>query len=138
MTKKTYALIGMIVSLAIVLCGILTISGTLGGDAHYASGASYLYDSGYASFGADFYTYVSNNAAEAADAASTVASNVRSVAELQKNVFGIFLMGFGLMGFCFFGMASAECKAAAAPAPVPADAPEQEETPEQEESPAEI
>lgn len=69
MTKKTFALIGMIISLAIVVCGVLTISGELGGNAHYASGASYLYDSGYASFGADFYTYVSNNAAEAADAA---------------------------------------------------------------------
>ena len=119
MTKKTFALIGMIISLAIVVCGVLTISGELGGNAHYASGASYLYDSGYASFGADFYTYVSNNAAEAADAASTVASNVRSVAQLQKNVFGIFLMGFGLLGFCFFGMAHAECKAIVAAAEQP-------------------
>ena len=35
-----------------------------------------LYDSGLASFGADFYTYVSNNAAEAASAACTAANNI--------------------------------------------------------------
>ena len=125
MTKKTFALIGMLVSLAIVVCGILAISGELGGNVKYASGAPYSYDSGYASFGADFYTYVSNNAAEAADAASAAAYNVRGVAELLKNVLGIFLIGFGLMGFSFFGMAHAECKAAAAVVEVQPSVPEE-------------
>lgn len=115
MSKKTFGLIGMIVSLAIVLCGILTITGTFGGDTGYASG-SYLYDSGYASFGADFYTYVSNNAAEAADGARTAANNLDDIAELLKNALGIFLIGFGAMGFCFFGMARCECTEVAAAA----------------------
>lgn len=103
MNKKIISLIAMIVSLAIVLCGVLVISGAMGGDTSYAS-SSYRYDSGYAEFGADFYTYVSNNAAEAASAARTTASNIGDIAELLKNVCGVFLMGFGLLSLCFFGM----------------------------------
>ncbi len=131
MNKKTFALIGIIVSAALVLCGILTMTGALGGDASYASGASYLYDSGYTSFGADFYTYVSNNAAEAASAARTTAANIRGMAQLMKNVLGIFLMGFGAMGLCFFGMIHVDCKAAEVAAAVPAEAPQ---TPDSEEN----
>ena len=103
MNKKTISLMAMIVSLAIVLCGVLVISGSMGGDTSYASG-SYAYDSGYAEFGADFYTYVSNNAAEAASAARTTAANIGDIAELLKNVCGVFLMGFGMLSLCFFGM----------------------------------
>lgn len=103
MNKKTVSLIAMVVSALLVLFGILVLAGSLGGDTSYAS-SSYLYDSGYAEFGADFYTYVSNNAAEAASAARTTASNLGDIAELLKNVCGIFLMGFGLLSLCHFAM----------------------------------
>ena len=134
MNKKTFAIIGVVGGAILIFLGILVMSGALGGDTSYASGSSYLYDSGYASFGADFYTYVSNNAAEAASAARTTAENLRGIAELLKNVGGIFLMGFGLFMVCFFGMSLVGCaekapkpeksEAAPAEAPVPAEQPE--------------
>ena len=110
LNKKNFSLVGMGISILVVLFGILIMAGAMGGNASYSSG-SYLYDSGYASFGADFYTYVSNNAAEAASASRTAASNLVSIAKLLKNVCGIFLMGFGTMGFCLFGMAFVDAKA---------------------------
>ena len=110
MTKKTFATAGMSVSALIVLLGILVIAGAMGGDTSYPGMAPYSYDSGYASFGGDFYTYVNNNAAEAASGARTAAANLEDIAELLKNVCGVFLMGFGLMGVCFFGMARCGCQ----------------------------
>lgn len=103
MSKKNFSMIGMVVSLVVALCGILTIAGVMGGDAYSANSAPSYYDSGYAIFGADFYGYVTNNAAEAADAARATASNLVSIAHLLRNVCGIFLVGFGLMGFAGFG-----------------------------------
>lgn len=113
MSKKVFATLGMVFGLVIALCGILTITGEMGGDTSYPSSAPYSYESGYASFGADFYTYVSNNSAEAASAARTTASNLEDIAELLKNVCGVFLMGFGMLGLCFFGAMRCDCKAPA-------------------------
>ena len=104
MNKKLYATLGMVFSAVLVLMGILVICGALGGDASYANSASSFYDTGYASFGADFYTYVSNNAAEAASASRTAANNLLDLCVLLKNVCGISMMGFGLMGVCLFGI----------------------------------
>lgn len=123
MSKKVFATLGMIFGLVIALCGILTITGGMGGDTSYPSSAPYSYESGYASFGADFYTYVSNNSAEAASAARTTASNLEDIAELLKNVCGIFLMGFGMMGFCFFGTIRNDCNVIAAEPVIPYSTP---------------
>ena len=62
------------------------------------------YPKDYIEFGADFYTYVNNNAAEAAIAARTVASNLDSIADVIKSACGIFLIGFGLLSLCCFAM----------------------------------
>lgn len=110
MSKKTLATLGMIVSMILVLFAALVFTGELGGDANYPSTAPYGYDSGYATFGGDFYTYASNNAAEAASASRTAAANIRELCNLMKNVCGCFLMGFGLMGFCHFGIIRCDCK----------------------------
>ena len=110
MRKKTFATLGMVFSLVIVLAGILVLTGAMGGDAGSPSSAPYSYDSGYASFGADFYTYVCNNAAEAASASRTAANNIRELCDLLKSVSGCFLMGFGLVSFCHFGIVRCECK----------------------------
>lgn len=124
MAKKRFSTVGMIAGILLVLAGVLTLSGVLGGDTNMNSGSSYLYDSGYASFGADFYTFVSNNAAEAASAARTTANNLDSIAYLLSNFFGVMLIGFGLFTFCYFGVKRAECKPiAAAPIPAPIPAP---------------
>jgi len=122
--KKTFTILGMIVCLLIAVLGGMVMSGSFGGDANYPSGGSF-YDSGYASFGADFYTYVSNNAAEAASASRTTANNVRALCELMTSVSGIFLIGFGLAGFCLFGTKLGDTKTAeAAPAAFAPEAPE--------------
>jgi len=124
MSKKLFSILGIVFSALIVVSGVLVVFGVLGGDASGATSAPSKYDSGYASFGADFYSFVNNNAAEAAVAARFTASNVRSLCELLKNVCGIFLMGFGLMGVCFFGIQLVACKEAAkAAAPVAPAAP---------------
>lgn len=123
MNKKTISLIAMIVSILVVFFGFLTLVGAMGGDTSTSGGSfdsgSYLYDSGYAEFGADFYTYVSNNAAAAADAAEsaasaarTVAANLDDIATLLKSFCGIFLMGFGLVNLCRFAMIWNEAKEA--------------------------
>ena len=121
MNKKTISLVAMIVSALIFLCGLLVIFGAFGGNTSYASG-TYLYDSGYAAFGTDFYTYVSNNAAEAATGARTAANNLDKMADLMKAFCGIVLMGFGLLSLCRNAITWIEAKAegtvyAAAPAP---------------------
>ena len=108
--KKTYSIIAMVVSILIVLLGVLTLTGALGGDTSYPSSAPWSYDSGYATFGGDFYTYVSNNAGEAASASRTAASNLNDIATLLKSFCGISLAGFGLLSFCFFGTILAEEK----------------------------
>ncbi len=139
MNKKLLATLGMVFSAVLVLAGILSLAGALGGDANYPSSAPYSYDSGYASFGADFYTYVSNNAGEAASASRTAANNIRELCELVKNVCGCFLMGFGLLGFCHFGIVFCECpkKETVENAPAESEAPAEPEAPAAPEAPAE-
>ncbi len=129
MTKKRFATIGMIVSILIVLMGILVISGAFGGDGDYPGSAPSYYDSGYASFGGDFYTYVNNNAGEAASAARTTARNLDTLNDLAKNVCGIFLMGFGLMGLCAFGIVRCSYTAPVAVAAKSEDAAEEPSAP---------
>ncbi len=101
--KKAFSIIGMISGLALTIIGILVLFGVFGGEAYRASGASYIYDSGYATFGADYYNYVSNNAAEAASAAKTIASNLVEIAKLMKSVLGWGMILIGIMSACAFG-----------------------------------
>ena len=110
--KKKYCTFGIIVSAAVILLGILTLAGVFGGDTGTASGASYFYDSGYATFGADFYTYVTNNAEEAASASRTAANNLHRIAILLKNVLGCGMIAFGLLCICGFKIVMADCKKA--------------------------
>ena len=141
MTKKAFATIGMVVSVLIAVMGVLVIAGQLGGQASSASSAPYTYESGYASFGADFYTYVSNNAGEAASASRTAANNIRELCELLTNVSGIFLIGFGLLGVCYFGIHRCSCEEAKGQPEFvpeqPAAGDENAPVSEQEEAPAE-
>lgn len=102
--KGIFAIAGMGISFLLVIFGILVISNVLGGDTFSPSSAPYLYDSGYATFGADSYTYMCNNTAETASAARVTAYNLEDIALLLKNVCGIFMIGFGLLNFCRFAM----------------------------------
>ena len=100
MNKRTISFAAMIISALIFLCGLLIIFGAFGGRTNAAHSAPYSYDSGYATFGTDFYTYVSNNAEEAASASRTAANNLDDIAALLKSFCGIILMGFGLLSLC--------------------------------------
>lgn len=100
--KKAFSLIGIIVSALIVIAGILTMSGVFGG---YGSSVSYIYDFGYASFGADFYSYVNNNAARAS-------YTLINLIHFMRVVSGIFMICIGLLSLCHFGIARSECTAA--------------------------
>ena len=104
MNKKTLSLVGIIVGFVFVLVGILSLSGSLGGNTSYPDTAPYLYDSGYATFGADYYTYSVNNAAEAASAARTIATNLDDIADFLKIFCGLFSMCFGAAIVCCFGI----------------------------------
>ena len=96
--KKTLSVIGLIVGLAFVIVGILSVSGHLDGSDYYSMSATYEYDSGYANFGADFYSYSVNNTAEIAYAARTIA-----------NFLGLSSILFGLMVMCGFGIVLYSC-----------------------------
>ena len=106
--KKSFSMIGMICGIVVILLGILVLAGAMGGDVVSAGGAPSYYDSGYATFGADFYTYVSNNAAEAASAGRAAATNAREIGSLLKHALGTLIMAFGLFMTCSFGIKYAE------------------------------
>ena len=105
--KKKLALIGMIAGIAMIFIGLLTMCGAFSGSISY--GGSSPYSSGYASFGADYYTYSVNNSAETASAARAAAQNVGDVLDFIQVCGGLFLMLFGLMAFCGFGIVHTGC-----------------------------
>ena len=107
--KKFLSIVGLFVGLAFIVVGILTMSGTFGGWTSSPGSAPYYYDSGYASFGADYYTYSVNNSAEAASAARTAAYNLDHIAEFFLNFFGITSILFGLMVISGFGIVLSSC-----------------------------
>ena len=126
--KKGFKILGMIVSIGLVIFGILIMTGTFSSSVSYPGYASSTYDSGYAIFGADFYNYVCNNSAEAADAAKAAAYNTIDIIDLITNSCGVIVLALGLLGFCFFGMMptgafKVENVVCATPAPTPAVAP---------------
>ena len=102
--KKNFSVLGIVVGGLFVLLGILSIFGAFGGDTSSPVRAPYGYDSGYAEFGADYYTYSSNNAAEAASAARTAAYNAQAIAEFLTLFCGLASILLGLMVICGFGI----------------------------------
>ena len=100
--KKTFSILGMISGAIVIVLGVLLLSGVFGGNTSSNYDAGYLYNKGYATFGADFYTYVTNNAAEAASASKRAANNLNQIANVIRSGMGIFLMGFGMLTVCLF------------------------------------
>lgn len=91
--RKAFSIIGMVICVVIILMGVLLLAGALTNAPRIAS---YPRDSGFGSFGADFYEYVNNNAAEAASA-------TRAVYNLIKTASGLLMMSIGALGLCLFG-----------------------------------
>ena len=129
--KKTLSAVGMIIGFAFILIGILSFCGALGGNTTYPSSAPYQYDSGYASFGGDYYTYSVNNTAETAIAARRTAGNLDDIADFLKIFCGLSSICFGAVIVCCFGIYRAGLKEAeitAATKEIPAGEVEPEET----------
>ena len=112
--KNGFSIFGILISLAMVLVGVATLNGEFSEQLTVPSASSVsissLYSTGYASFGGDFYTYVNNNTAKAAENVSDVASAVRAVSsnlrdiyKIMERMIGIALIGFGAFGVCLFG-----------------------------------
>lgn len=87
--KKKACICGIAVGVALVICGILVLSGTF--IKKPEDPKKYRDKSGYMNFGGDAYTYMNNNLAE-------TAAVTRSI----NDATGIFLIGFGLLGVCLF------------------------------------
>ncbi len=117
MNKKTLSLVGTVAGVLLVVMGFLMLVGAFGGHTSYYSTAPYDYDSGYATFGADYYTYSVNNAAEATDAAQAAASNARELVKITKVFFGLIMMAVGLFATCAFGIVFVGCNAPVAVVP---------------------
>ena len=115
--KRFFAIIGILFCCAVIYIGVQFLHGEMASEPNTASSTPSYYDSGYASFGGDFYTYVNNNAAEAAKAARTITSNQVYIFRLATQFFGYFLIALGGIGVCLFGVLCFERKPAA---PLPA------------------
>lgn len=109
--KKGFVLAGMVCGALAIVIGICIMFGIFGGNPDYFVGVGSRYDKGYASFGADAYTYISNNAAWAASAAEVAACNAQELVELARNVGGgcLFIV-IGAFMVCFFGMRYSEIR----------------------------
>lgn len=135
--KKAMAILGIVVSVAIIVSGALLMTGnfTEPWGVLYSSNNTdlptdqddlsiYLYDNGYATFGGDFFTYVNNNAARAAQAAERAAESSSDAAEaswkikgvadstlhLIETAFGLLLISMGAIGVCGFGIVCCNCE----------------------------
>ena len=106
--KKKLAVLGMVAGILAIIFGIIVLTGVFG--AATSGGSSSPYDSGFASFGGDYYTYSVNNAAEAASAARAVAYNLRDISGSLNAIGGLLLIFFGLTAFCGFGIVFAGCE----------------------------
>lgn len=104
MNKKRFSLIGMCISLAIVILGVILLLSVSSDYPHFPD--TTIKDNGFATFGSDFYTYVNNNAAIAASATRAIAYNQINFMDILESIHttGAFLLiAFGALGFCFFG-----------------------------------
>lgn len=101
MNKKTSSILGLITSIVFAVIGLLILCEVFGGSTGSLV-SPYNYDYGYATFGADFYNYVSNNAAYSAKGIVAVYNTLSSLNDLLKNVFGFLFIGIGLFGICHF------------------------------------
>lgn len=113
MKKSVISIMGMCFSIAAIICGIFLL---LSKPDEYDLNMHYPYiaygeDSGFATFGSDFYTYVNNNAAQAASSSDRALRNQHEIAKQIQSVEGsicmaggMLLMTFGGIGFCVFGL----------------------------------
>lgn len=105
--KKYFSIAGMLSGAIVVVLGIMMLCGVF--ESPVSTGEVSPYDSGYASFGADYYTYSVNNTAEAASAARAAAGNLCDILCLLQICFGLLFIVSGAVIICGFGIAFSGC-----------------------------
>ena len=93
--EKTWNLIGMLVGLAIFICGIVFAANP---PESYSTGST-----DYASFGGDFYTYEYDATRVAARNAAATANNIRELGEFLAHGLGAALIAAGALTFVCYG-----------------------------------
>lgn len=103
--KKVSAFMGLGAGVLAILIGILILSGSIGGNTSYYAYSESIstYDSGRTTFGADFYTYVNNNAANAVTAIKNTNHAVEGVGESLEDLFHL-VRAIGGWGILLFGL----------------------------------
>lgn len=107
--KKSFSIIGIIVGIALIFVGIATMCGGLGGNTSRGFTNPLLYENGYATFGAAFYTYVNNNVAEVSENTGDIVYNTYVIGEFLMWFFGTVTMCFGVLTICGFGIVLSGC-----------------------------
>ncbi len=98
--NRKACLMGSIVGIVAIVAGCVFLF--LGVSySSYSPGYGY-YDDGYCAFGADFYTYVNNNAAGAASAVRGVGDSLETFGNIVSKGIGIALICFGGFIICLF------------------------------------
>ena len=105
--KKILSLIGILTGVAVTIFALCLLCGAFSKE--WSVGGFSSYDSGYASFGADYYTYMVNNSAETTTCVRAVARNIGYIYDLLELCVGTFMLCFGIMSVCGFGIVFADC-----------------------------
>ena len=104
MKKSKFSVWGIVIGAALAVFGVVLLMVSFDLDLVSFHGNVDAYNnSGFAVFGADFYTYVNNNAALAEMGTSRTAANLVGLYHLIKLAFGAFFIAFGVMCVCYFG-----------------------------------
>ena len=108
--SKIFTTVGMVLCGVFFLLGFLALVGAFTGSISHSDHTTR--SSGYSTFGADFYTYVNNNAAMAANNTGSAANNLAHLQTLVATVGGIIIMAISGIGFCLFGYLNEKIAAA--------------------------
>lgn len=100
MRTNKFAVVGMIFSCLVIVCGVLLITGVIGEGYRSSAASPSPRDYGYATFGGDAYTYIVNNTGMAAYNAAIATKNLQTLGMTS----GIALISMGLLSFCYFGL----------------------------------
>lgn len=112
--KETVLISAIVMSCIIVVTGVLTFSGVFGNGRRYGSASTVK--TSYEFYGGDAYTGMqqasadaSNNAAAAAYNAGTIGYYLADMMNMNARLFGLVIIGLGMISGCYFGVKYAEC-----------------------------
>lgn len=112
--KETALISAIIMSCIIAVVGVLAFFGAFGGGQRYGSASTVK--TSYEFYGGDAYTGMQQASADASNNAAAAASNVAitsyylaDMMNMNSRLFGLVLIGLGMISGCYFGVKYAEC-----------------------------